>query len=191
MVDNEEQGSQGNAKEAKKKSPIMLIVILLVVLGLIGGGVAFFLLGKKDDANANKEKTQAAQESGKYEVFEFDTFVVNLAKASNFLRTTILIEYDPSLLSGSQDGDEPAEGGEGHEGGTEVNAKSLTKIFQKRDAMIRDAIISTLSYKTPDELLTQDGKDALKEELVDAINNALGLDESIVVSVYFKEFIMQ
>ena len=57
--------------------------------------------------------------------------------------------------------------------------------------MIRDAIISTLSYKTPNELLTQEGKEALKEELVDAINEALGLEESVVVSVYFKDFIMQ
>ena len=69
--------------------------------------------------------------------------------------------------------------------------KSLPKLFEKRDAMIRDAIISTLSYKTPNELLTQEGKEALKEELVDAINEALGLEESVVVSVYFKDFIMQ
>ena len=69
--------------------------------------------------------------------------------------------------------------------------KSLPKLFEKRDAMIRDAIISTLSYKTPNELLTQEGKEALKEELVDAINEALDLEESVVVSVYFKDFIMQ
>lgn len=190
MADNEEQGSQGNANAPKKKSPVLLIVLVLVVLGLIGGGAAFFMLSKKDNANANKEKTEVAKEEGKYEVFEFDTFVVNLAKASNFLRTTILIEYDPSLLSSDADGtQEEAQGG--HGSGEAVDAKSLNKVFQKRDAMIRDAIISTLSYKTPDELLTQDGKEALKEELVDAINEALGLDENIVVSVYFKEFIMQ
>ena len=119
-------------------------------------------------------------------IYEFDTFVVNLAKASNFLRTTILVEYDPSVLSGGDEEDKEEKGGEG-----EVDLKSLPKLFEKRDAMIRDAIISTLSYKTPNELLTQEGKEALKEELVDAINEALGLEESVVVSVYFKDFIMQ
>ena len=181
MAENEEQTPKGNENQGKKKSPLVLIIVVVVLLAVIGGAVAFFVLGKKDDAAAkNETKTEVEDESAKYEVYELDTFIVNLAKASNFLRTTIQIEYDPSVLESGE--------GEGAEGGA---AKMLPKLFEKRDAMIRDAIISTLSYKTPAELLTQEGKETLKEELVDAINDALGLDESVVVSVYFKDFIMQ
>ena len=182
MADKEEQNPKENEGQVKKKSPIVLILVVVVLLAVIGGAVAFFVLGKKDDSSAkNDAKIEASDESSKLEVYEFDTFVVNLAKATNFLRTTIQIEYDPSVLAGD----------EGDEKGGGMTAKSLPKLFEKRDAMIRDAIISTLSYKTPAELLTQEGKEALKEELVDAINDALGLEESIVVSVYFKDFIMQ
>lgn len=188
MADNEERTTKENeSNPKKKKSPIVLILIIVVLLAVIGGAVAFFVLGKKDDAGAKKEaSTEVSEENAKLEVYEFDTFVVNLAKASNFLRTTILVEYDPSVLSGGDEEDKEEKGGEGG-----VDSKSLPKLFEKRDAMIRDAIISTLSYKTPNELLTQEGKEALKEELVDAINEALGLEESVVVSVYFKDFIMQ
>ena len=188
MADNEERTTKENeSNPKKKKSPIVLILIIVVLLAVIGGAVAFFVLGKKDDAGAKKEaSTEVSEENAKLEVYEFDTFVVNLAKASNFLRTTILVEYDPSVLSGGDEEDKEEKGGEG-----EVDSKSLPKLFEKRDAMIRDAIISTLSYKTPNELLTQEGKEALKEELVNAINEALGLEESVVVSVYFKDFIMQ
>ena len=165
MADNEERTTKENeSNPKKKKSPIVLILIIVVLLAVIGGAVAFFVLGKKDDAGAKKEaSTEVSEENAKLEVYEFDTFVVNLDEE-----------------------DKEEKGGEGG-----VDSKSLQKKKKKRDAMIRDAIISTLSYKTPNELLTQEGKEALKEELVDAINEALGLEESVVVSVYFKDFIMQ
>jgi flagellar protein FliL len=57
--------------------------------------------------------------------------------------------------------------------------------------MIKGAIIAVLSSKKASELLTRTGKETLKDELIEAINEALGLDESPVVNIYFKEFIIQ
>ncbi|MGI6679925.1 MAG: flagellar basal body-associated FliL family protein [Bdellovibrionota bacterium] len=193
MADKEKKDSkeENNENVKQKKSPVLLIVIILVALIIIGGVVAFFVFGKKDDANANKEvETEMAEEQSRYEVQELDTFVVNLAKPTTYLRTTILVEYDPSLIGG-ESGTQAEKESKKEEGEEEVSAKTLPKIFEKREAMIRDAVINTLSYKTPEELLTQDGKEALREELIDAINDALAIEDSVVVAVYFKEFIMQ
>ena len=173
--EKEEKKEEGK----KKKSPMLLIIIIIVVLA-IAGAASFFLLGGKDKAEDTKEEPQEqVEEEAKLESYEFEPFTVNLAKVSNYLQTTILIEYDPSLYSKPQEG----------EGAS--NAKEIEKLLEKRNAMIRDAIISVLSYKTPEEVLPQEGKEQLKEELIDAINNALGLDDAVVVSVYFKDFIMQ
>ena len=57
--------------------------------------------------------------------------------------------------------------------------------------MIHDAIISVLSSKKPEEVLTMVGKEDLKEELIDIINEATGLDEPAVVIMYFVEFIVR
>ncbi len=60
-----------------------------------------------------------------------------------------------------------------------------------REPMIRDAIIRVLSSKTTDDLLNTEGKERLKEELIEAINEAIALDEGPAVGVYFTEFIIQ
>ena len=57
--------------------------------------------------------------------------------------------------------------------------------------MINDAIIRVLSSKTTEAVLSPDGKEQLKEELVEAINDASGLDEAAVANVYFTDFIIQ
>ena len=60
-----------------------------------------------------------------------------------------------------------------------------------RETQIRDVIIRILSSKHADDLLTQDGKERLKEELLEGINEAVGLEEPAVTGVYFTEFIIQ
>lgn len=179
--EKEEKKEEGK----KKKSPMLLIIIIVAVLA-IGGALAFFLMGDKGEEEVAKEtpQEQIEDEETKLETYEFETFTVNLGKPSNYLQTTIQVEYDPSLYNKPNE-----EGNEVEGAGNKVG--EIEKIFEKRNAMIRDAIISILSYKTPEEVLSQEGKEELKEELVDAINNALGIDDAIVVSVYFKDFVMQ
>jgi flagellar basal body-associated protein FliL len=40
-------------------------------------------------------------------------------------------------------------------------------------------------------VLTADGKERLKEELLETINEAIALDEAPVQQIYFAEFIIQ
>ena len=63
--------------------------------------------------------------------------------------------------------------------------------IKEKEALVRDAVIQVLSSKRADDLLTNTGKTALKEELVEAINTALDFPDPPVVGVYFTEFIIQ
>ena len=63
--------------------------------------------------------------------------------------------------------------------------------MQAREPMMRDAVIRVLSSKKAVDVLSPEGKEKLKEELVEAINEAIGLEEGPVVNVYFTEFIIQ
>jgi flagellar basal body-associated protein FliL len=63
--------------------------------------------------------------------------------------------------------------------------------FLKRESMMKDVVIRVLSSKRADDLLTVEGKERLKDELLEGINEAVGLEEPPVVGVFFAEFIIQ
>jgi flagellar basal body-associated protein FliL len=86
-------------------------------------------------------------------------------------------------------GDAEEEGGGGSGGGEAVAVVPHT-ITAKMPA-IRDAIIAVLSSKKAKDVLTLDGKDLLKEEILEGVNEVLGLDEEIFVRVDFVEFLVQ
>ncbi len=57
--------------------------------------------------------------------------------------------------------------------------------------MLRDAILRVLASKKAEKLLTVEGKDSLKDEIVEVANVALGYEEPLIVNVYFQEFLIQ
>ena len=57
-------------------------------------------------------------------------------------------------------------------------------------AVIDDALVTTLSSKSSTDLLRPDGKEQLKNDLMNNVNHALH-DEEKVVNVYFTSFIIQ
>lgn len=191
MSEAKEDKAEGEAGEAKPKSKKKLFIILGVVLLLAGAGVPMFLMGGEEKKEG--EEVEEVEEVKHYETAKLDTFIVNLSENSTFLKTTILVEYDRGLIdaAGGPGGGEAAGGGHGGGGGEPAAGASLHPIFEKRKAMVHDAVIGVLSSKRSAEVLTAEGKEELKAELVEAINEALGLDESPVIAVYFTEFIIQ
>jgi flagellar FliL protein len=183
-----EEAAEENA-EAKPKSKKKLFIIIGAVVLLALGGVGFmFLSGGKKPA-----ETERAQDDSEkhYETAEIPTIIVNLSESSSFLKVTMLIEYDTEVLakiSGRSGGEGRGEGGGGEEG---VKKGSMPPVLAARAPMIIDAIIRVLSAKKAEQVLTAEGKDQLKEELIEAINEASALPEPAVVNVYFTEFIIQ
>jgi flagellar FliL protein len=63
---------------------------------------------------------------------------------------------------------------------TEINA---------RVPILDDTIVTILSSKDFQSVYTTEGKDALRQEIMNAVNTKL--PEYKVIYVYFKEFVMQ
>ncbi|DAB35554.1 MAG TPA: flagellar basal body protein FliL, partial [Sulfurospirillum cavolei] len=58
-----------------------------------------------------------------------------------------------------------------------------------KKSLIRDIIIRTFSSKTFEEVSTLKGKDKLKEEVLDKINE--NLSDGQVKNIYFTDFVVQ
>ncbi len=187
-----EEPKEGEEAEVKPKSKKKLIIIIAAVLLLVGGGAGFMLMGGKEEVK--DEHAEEVEVEKVYETAKLDTFIVNLSENSTFLKVTLLVEYDPAVFNphGHEEGGGHA-GGEGHSGGGEKaeGAGGLPPVFEKRKPMVHDAIIRVLSSKKANDVITVEGKEQLKQELIEAINEALGLEEPAIVNIYFTEFIIQ
>lgn len=165
------------AQEAPKGGKKKLVIIVAVAVLVIGGGVgAFLALGSKKPAEgeAGLEEGAAEGEHGGGEggegenvvlppaVLPLETFIVNLQVKGSFLRTTIQLEFAESELPHTIENDTPK---------------------------IKDAVIKVLSAKSSSELLTSEGKEKIKTEVRESVNEILGGEE--VTQVYFTEFIIQ
>ncbi len=155
------------APKNNKKMVIIMAVALVLGIGIPG---AFFAMSgsdkSKDDAFLEDEYDDSGASGGVAglppAVLPLETFIVNLQVKGSFLRTTIQLEFADPQLPHTIESDIPK---------------------------IKDAIIRTLSSKSSSEILTVEGKDKLRGEIRDSVNDMLGSEE--VTQVYFTEFIIQ
>jgi flagellar FliL protein len=186
-----EQPKEGEQEAPKPKSKKMLFIIIAVVLLLGGGGAAFFLMG----SNAEKEEAEKEVEEVKvFKTIKLDPIIVNLSEAKSFLKVAMLIEYDDTLLlkltAGAEGGGE-GHGGGGGGGGAKPPEGGFPPAMIEKEARLKDRIISILSAKTPSDVLSVTGKQNVKDELIEGINEVLEFPEPVVVNIYFTEFIVQ
>lgn len=155
--------------------------ILIAVLALAGAGEAgrrtwgYYKAAKNAKAAGGAEKTGAGAEAsahpGKGEeakvAASLDPFLVNLAdtQAVRFVKVTFQL---------------------GMTGNSEEFSKNPITI-----AAARDAIISLLSAKTSEQILTVEGKTKLREEVRDRVNAVLSESKTKVQRVYIVEFVVQ
>ena len=172
----------GEVVEKKsKKNTVLIIVIALLVLLLLGGGfAAFFLLGSHDepavessgggDATHQEVKKRSSNTKRSTDhltigpMYPMTQFVVNLLSESGnrYLKVALDLELSDIKLQPEMD-----------------HKKSL----------IRDIIIRTFSSKTFEEISTLKGKDKLKDEVLDKINE--NLSDGQVKNIYFTDFVVQ
>jgi flagellar FliL protein len=157
--------------QKKKKKPILLIVVILVVLIACGAG-AFFFLKKGFFTSAKKVQTtnsESAVNDKNVHIKNLPSMIVNLADPSGdrYLKISLALVMN----------------------GKEKPKSSESSGDTLEDAAIKNAVITVISTKTSDTLLTPSGKEELKKQLIKAINNALG--EDAVKDIYFTDFIIQ
>jgi flagellar protein FliL len=191
------------AEAPKKKGNLVKIIILVVVLATAGGGGYYFwhisvakaaanaAKGKKEDNSsddkpsgksksksgsdkADKDKTDRdktdklaamlPEDEDVKQVIELPAFTLNLAdpEENRFLRLAMSI------------------------GVAEEAAEKPDPIFLTR---VRNAALAVLMTKTSADILSADGKTALRKELLDALHEAV--KEPHVQAIYITELIVQ
>ncbi len=152
------------------KLPVILLGVLLLLMLGMGGGL-FMIWGKLSTLSAlaareggsGPEAGRAKAEEVK-PVVSLDTFIVNLADpgGSRYLRVTMDLE---------------AEG------------KAAADEIGKRVPQMRDAVLMILPAKRFADISTLEGKSALREEIIGALNGLLG--SAAISRIFFKEFVIQ
>jgi flagellar FliL protein len=175
-----------DAGKKKGKGKLLIILIAVLVLALGGGSAAYFFMGRGDAANGKSAKQkdgeaghgdEAADEEGEAHepaVVALPTFTVNLADkdASRYLRTTVSLLVKDVEKAASLSGD----------GGHKAAGEPV------RIAMARSAILELLTTKTAEELMTAEGKTALKKEIAERASKAFRFK---VNDVLLAEFVVQ
>lgn len=152
------------------KFPVILLGVLLLLMLGMGGGL-FMIWGKLSTLSAHAARDGGGgPEAGRVKaeevkpVVSLDTFIVNLADpgGSRYLRVTMDLE---------------AEG------------KAAADEIGKRVPQMRDAVLMILPAKRFADISTLEGKSALREEIIGALNGLLG--SAAISRIFFKEFVIQ
>lgn len=127
---------------------------------------------KKSKNKKKKKKKKAHDEEHHARLMSFEPFVVNLADpgAARFLRTNVQL-----VVSGGEEG-----GGHGAPKGPTVE-----------EMRARSAILELLSAETSDALTTPEGKEALKEQILERMEEVLEAAKIEVEDVLFSDFVIQ
>jgi flagellar protein FliL len=168
-LDNPAESKVQGEGMSNKLLLIIVGVLFILVLGL-GGGM--FMIWSKmkslsDHTSATEggkhaEKAKAEQEG---KMVSLDSFIVNLADSggNRYLRVTMDLEV--------------------------VGGKPAEDEMTKRIPQVRDAILMILPVKRYSDISTTEGKTAMREELIGAVNSLLSVAK--VNRIYFKEFVIQ
>ncbi len=134
----------------------------LVLLG--GGGAGAYWMTNRAPAEGAAAKAPEPKEEG---IVAFEPFVVNLADegGARFLRVTLRL-----VVEGADEAKELEENAVDH-------------------ARVRSSILELLATQTADQLVTPEGKVALKKEITERATHAL--HNIKVADVLFTEFVVQ
>ena len=148
---------------AKRKSSLSTVALIVVVAGVGAGGGIWFIQGRASTAASTSPEKPAET------LVHLEGFTVNLAdpEENHFLRVTM--DLSVTHLPPALQKDKPYSG--------------------LPVPRIRDTILSVLTAGKADVLLTSEGKQQLKKDLLAALNRQN--PELGVRDIYFTEFLVQ
>ncbi len=154
-----------------KQKTVIIIAVAVFVLFLVMVGIGFFVMWEKIGRLAPPEEIQEEEvvegDVGRSEmgpIYPLETFIVNLADAGEprYLKITVNLELEES------DAEEEVD---------------------RRLPQIRDLFLSLLPTKKSEQLQNMEGKQAVKDELVENLNAILQTGQ--VSQIYFTDFVIQ
>ncbi len=155
--------SEADEQQKPKSSKLLLIISPVVVLLLAGGGAAaYFKFFHKSETAAEHAKEE--KKHVEPVIQDMETFLVNLADAGSkrFLKVTMKAKLE---------------------------SPELSEEFKSRNFELRDAVLTILTSKSSDEVVSPDDKQALKKEILATLNKSLHKGQ--VQDIYFTEFLVQ
>ncbi len=171
------EGTPAPASKGKSKMLLfggigaaVVVVAVVVIVVLLSGGKKTKTVEQEEEPAVQQEQSVSVDESADEmeeneepigAMYPLESFVVNL-KGGGYLRTQIQLEF---------------------------SERDITPRFFVRQVQVRDGIITLLSSKTQDELSTPEGKDKLKSEIKDLVNEVMKKQE--IKRVYFTQFVVQ
>jgi flagellar FliL protein len=138
------------------------------------------------------EEESVEEEAERGLILDLGEFILNLSdpRARRYLKINVALELtrteaDPDPAKAAESG---SKGGHGGGGGDPL--KQIEAEMSQFKPAIRDAVISTLSSKTAEELSSVAGKELAKEQIKESVN-AIFAGEREVMRVSFGNFIIQ
>ncbi len=164
MADEEREAQQAEEATGGGKGKLLIVLLLLLILLIGGGAGAYFFLfaGKEKEEETPKPKVSPETVGVMYKLEP--AFIVNLAdpEVTMYARVSVTLE---------------------------VSSPEVVLEVQKREPIIRDAVIEILSNKTSRELRSPEGREQLKLEIIKRVNTILV--QGGIRNVYFTEFVVQ
>jgi flagellar protein FliL len=181
----EEQAPAEEAAEGGGKKKMIIIIGAAVAVAIILGVVAFMMLGKGDSKTKKEGETAQAEgaaagapaagghggapaaggaASPAANIFPLEPFIVNIydGQELRYLKVKVELEMVGPAVKGEIEG---------------------------RLAPIRDSVLILLSAKTLQDIQDVQGKNALKDEILGAINK--NIPPGKISKVYFTDFVVQ
>jgi flagellar FliL protein len=168
MVENEVEN--GDEKKSSKK----MIIIGLVILLLAGAGAGYyFFMGNSEelDSEVSEEVIEEEDEEGASDDIYYDmkkSLIVNFPKGSG----ASLIQVSVSLL---------------------VKGEETIEALKKHEPMIRNNLLMAISAKGSKNLMTIEGKEALRDEMLKVVGEVMEkmTKKNKVTNIFFTSFVMQ
>ncbi len=169
----EKEKAEGAEQPKKGKTVIIIVAIVLVLLIAVGGALAFLML-KGGEEEGGGDKAHAAKDAKKKgghgddlvagPMFAVDNLIVNLMSegGARYAKFSVALELD---------------------------AQELAPEMLAKKAIVTDIIISVVSSKTAEELMNIKGKEGVKNEIMEKVNERL--KDGRVKNVYFTNFVVQ
>lgn len=175
------------------------LIIIIALVAVIGGGAAMFLMGGGEDPALTHKVPMEP-------IALTNPFIINLSDtdASHYVKLSVAIQLEPMVEHDKEVFLHGLDAG-GHGGGS--GPTGATRVAEYPP--FRDAVIETVARFRSDELLTPEGKDRLREALLDRFEDVAKRDEKLkgkplkdevhdpglppfhVHDVYFNEFAVQ
>lgn len=184
MAIDDKDEKEGKAEEAapKKGGKKVLFIVGGVLVLILAIGIPVYFFAFKGEAKHEEELAPDAAEAGANAlvaegsgeedaleegeealgaIYPLEAFVVNL-EGGRYIRIQAQLEF---------------------------TGRDVPKRFYTRLVPVRDGIITLLSKKKQDDVLSDKGKENLKKDIKDLVNEVLRKEE--VKQVYFTQFVVQ